>query len=100
MAESLPQNGRPLNQRAKELLLQMKEPLIPERPYLVQLMTVALNGDLPATLVERLHRLDPKKVMKQVEPNLTPADLKETTPYQAALLIAEAMELDLDALGL
>ncbi len=38
--------------------------------------------------------------MRQVEPNLKADDLKGTTPYQAALLIAEAMELNLHALGL
>ena len=100
MAESLLQNQRPLNQQAKQLLLQKKAPLTPEAPYLVQLVIAELGDDLPETLVERLHRLDPQKVMQQVEPNLKADDLKGTTPYQAALLVAEAMELDLDALDL
>ena len=100
MAESLLQNQRPLNRKAKELLLQKKEELIPEMPYLVQLVIVGLNGALPDTLVERLYRLNPQKVMKVVEPNLTADELEGSTPYQAALQIAEAMELDLHALGL
>ena len=100
MAESLPQNEHPLNLKARELLLKTQAPLTPEKPYLVQLVVAELGDDLPATLVERLHFLDPKLVMNQVEPNLEADELKGVSPYEAALLIAEAMELDLADLGL
>ncbi len=100
MAESLQQNQRPLNQQAKALLLQAKQDLNPELPFLVQLLIFGLNGVLSDALVERLYRLDPQKVMNQVEPNLEADELEGTTPYEAALLIAEAMELDLADLGL
>ena len=100
MAESLLQNQRPLNRQARELLLKTQAPLTSEKPYLVQLVIAELGDDLPATLVERLHLLDPELVMNQVEPNLKADELRGVSPYEAALLIAEAMELDLADLGL
>ena len=100
MAESLLQNQRPLNQKAKKLLLQRREELTPEMPYLVQLVILELGQDLPDSLVDQLYQLSPKLVMQQVEPNLKVDDLKGVTPYQAARLVAEAMELDLQDLGL
>ena len=98
MAESLLQNEHPLNQKALKLLLKEKVQPNPELLYLAQLLIVGLNGALSDPLVERLHGLSPRLVMKGL--NLDLDDLKEVSPYQASLLIAEAMELDVDALDL
>ena len=100
MAESLLQNEHPLNQQSLALLLKTQAPETPEKPYLVQLVIAELGDDLPDSLVDQLHRLDPQKVMNQVEPNLKADELEGMSPHEAALLIAEAMELDLADLGL
>ena len=88
MAESLLQNQRPLNRQARELLLKTQAPLTPEKPYLVQLVIAELGDDLPDSLVDQLHRLDPELVMNQVEPNLEADELEGMSPYEAALLKA------------
>lgn len=88
------QREHPLNRKATELLRQMKVIPSDEALPIVQLLTETLGDDMPDGVTARLHRLDSVKVIKQVTPALHLTDLDDTTPYQAALLIAEVMGLD------
>lgn len=89
------QRDHSLNRKATELLRQMKQQPWEETLPMVQLLIAA--DIMPDIVVAKLHQLDSKSVMKQVTPALGLTDLDDTTPYQAALLIAEVMDLQ-DAL--
>ena len=89
-------NKHPLNQRAKEFLTQMKEPLNPrDRLYLHDLMIAVLTPDLPDSLIANLLDLNLTKLMKIAEENLTVKDLSDLTPRQAGIRIAEQVGIDL-----
>ena len=91
------QREHPLNRKADELLRQMKVVPWDETLPMIQLVIEALDNEIPDDLKTVLHQLVSKGVMKQVTPALRLTDLDDTTPYQAAHLIVEAMDIQ-DAL--
>ena len=91
------QREHPLNRKATELLRQIKVIPSVEMLPMMQLMIEALDNEIQDFAKARLYQLDSKVVMKQVTPALKLTDLDDTTPYQAALLIVEALGIE-DAL--
>ena len=91
------QREHPLNRKATELLRMMKVVPSDEMLPMMQLMIEVLDDEIPDSAKATLHKLDSRGVMKRVTPALKLTDLDDTTPYQAAYLIVEAMDIQ-DAL--
>ena len=94
----VPSLNHPLNKRALALLKQMKQEPDPELSPLIQVL-IDLHG-LPDELKAGLYQFDQSKVLKTVAQALPVSRLADANPYQAAFLIAEAIELDLNGLDL
>ncbi len=94
MPEPQSHRNHPLNQRASELLKQLKVPPSSELLPLVQLVIEALDDRLQNGLKSALFQLKPESVMKQVEPVLKVSDLENLSPEEAAEWFIEALELE------
>ncbi len=94
MPEPQSQRDHPLNQRASQLLKQLKVPPSGELLPLVQLVLEALDDRLQNGLKSALYRLSPEIVMRQVSPLLKVSDLENASPEEAAELFVEALGLE------
>ena len=95
-------NEHPLNQRAKELLMEKGEEPWSDMLHILQLLIKMLEerGSMPTDRLYDLDDiLDEKKMMERVEEVLKPEDLEDANAAGAAFLIGEAMGFDLDMLG-
>lgn len=88
-------NKHPLNQRALELLNEMKENPEPiSELHLFSLMMLSLqDSPLNDAEMETMYQLDQTKLMEVAKESLTLDNLKGLNPRQAGFLIAERLGL-------